>query len=157
MKRLAVLGLAIGALSVAGLTYVAESRSAVPPNVGFVFGGGDAVILNHNRTFSIGVANGRGTLVRSAMVVHITCERVVVNAAVLGGRFNGEPAGQYLEIEVVDNGLPVNGPAGDQITPFVVLAGRPPLVCSTPIQFNLIRGGPWPLSNVAHGDIVVRP
>src|SRR5947209_6579557 len=86
----------------------------------------------------------------AAAVVYITCETIEGNAAVLGG---GPLAnGQFFEMEVVDNGLPVDGnTAGDQISPFVLLSGATsaPTTCPAPSQFN-----PGELDTVDAGDII---
>jgi hypothetical protein len=147
MKRvLAVMAVAV-ALAAAGIAYSAHT-SGTFQNANVAFGGGHAVILGFDRTFSLSATNGKGTVVRSGIVVGVKCETIVGNAAVLGGNFT-QP-GQYYYLEVVDNGLPVGGPAGDQISPFIVNAGKLPKVCPTPGDLN-----PAELDTVDAGDITV--
>ena len=44
--------------------------------------------------------------------------------------------GLCYELEVIDNGLPVNGSSGDQISLFLVTTGRPPKTCPTAREVN---------------------
>ena len=148
MKKGVTLVLAVAAVPVAGIAYAAQSPSGFPHG-DVVVGGGHAVILGFDRTFSIGAINGKGTVVRSGLVHRVTCETVVGNAAVVGGP-SAQVAGDFYELEVVDNGLPVNGPAGDQISPFVIDVGSAPTTCPTPSQLGAIE-----LDTVDAGDVTV--
>ena len=151
MKKLATFGLVVVALSAAAVVYAAKPSPGFP-NADLVFGGGHAVILGSGRTFSLSATRSGGTVMRDGGVVRITCETIEGNAAVLGG---GPLAanGQFFEMEVVDNGLPVDGnTAGDQISPFILLSGATsaPTTCPAPSQFN-----PGELDTVDAGDIIV--
>jgi hypothetical protein len=146
MNRAVVFALARDARA-AGIAYSALSPNEFETGT-VVFGGRHAVILGHDRTFSITARNGRGTVVRSGIVLGITCETIVGDAAVVGGTF---ATGEYFLLEVVDNGLPVGGPAGDQISPFLINTGKPPVICPAPGDLN-----PAPeLDTVDAGDITV--
>ena len=150
MKKLAIFGLAVVALSAAAVVYAAKPSPGFP-NADLVFGGGHAVILGSGRTFSLSATRNGGTVMRDGGVTLVTCETIEGNAAVLGG---GPLAnGNFFEMEVVDNGLPVDGnTSGDQISPFIVLSGATsaPTTCPAPSQFD-----PLELDTVDAGDIIV--
>jgi len=147
MKRVMVVAFGVVCLAAAGVAYSAMSTSPYQ-NADVIFGGGHAVVLGFDKTFSIGVKNGKGTIVRNGTVVGVTCATIEGNAAVMGGAWS--IAGQNFFIEVVDNGLPSSGPAGDETSPFLVDSGKPPKVCPSPSDFN-----PVELDTVDAGDITV--
>jgi len=148
MKKILVLAVAVVALSAAGIAYSALSQSGTFQKGTSVFGGGHAVIVGSDRTFSLYARNGHGTVIRNGTALAFTCATIVGNTAVLGGKSTVK--GQYFMMEVVDNGLPVGGPSGDQISPFIIGTGAAPTTCPAPSDFD-----PVELDTVDAGDITV--
>jgi hypothetical protein len=151
VKKVLALVVAVVALSAAGIAYAALSPQGGTFQSGTVaFGGGHALILGTDKTFSFYAKSGHGTFDRNGTVVGFSCETIVGNAAVLGGAWTVK--GENFMVEVVDNGPPsgTGAPAGDQISTDEIGSGKAPKVCPAPSDFH-----PFELDTVDAGDITV--